>query len=77
MFETIGNAIDGVEEVIPIYTGRFVFNNAETGNVTLEVELGKQLEWNSVYEVTQTHWTRNDKVDMTSPFDVNVITVAG
>ena len=76
-FEPAGITHDSVAEIVPAYTGRFTFRTPETGNVTLEVELTKRLDGESLHEVSRTHWTRNDSMDMNSPFDLNMVHLTG
>ena len=76
-FEPVGIAHGSVAEIVPAYTGRFTFRTPETGNVTLEVELTKPLDGVSIYEVSKTHWTRNDPTEMDSPFDLNMVHLTG
>ena len=73
----MGIAHHSVAETIPAYTGRFTFRTHETGNVTLEVELTKRLDGESIYEVSRTHWTKNDPVETNSPFDLNMVHLTG
>lgn len=74
----MGIAHGSVAEIVPAYTGRFTFRTPETGNVTLEVELTKRLDGVSIYyEVSKTHWTRNDPTEMDSPFDLNMVYLTG
>ena len=76
-FEPVGIARDSIAEIIPTYTGRFTFCTPDTGNVTLEIELTKRLDGESIYEVTKTHWTRNEPIETNSPFDLNVVHLTG
>ena len=76
-FEPVGISHDGDVEIIPTYTGRFKFRMPETGNVTLEVELTKRLDGESIYEVSKTHWAKNEPMETNTPFDLNMVHLTG
>lgn len=54
-----------------------MFRSNETGSVTLEVELNKSSGGGAIYEVSRSQWTRDDRAETSSPYDVNVVQPTG
>lgn len=60
--------------VVPMYTACFDFDIPGTGQVRLEMEIGRPGGGGGLYEATRSQWTRRtDKTEAVHPVEVFVI----